>query len=130
MLKKLIAIFFLTVYAATSMGASVYTHYCMDSRVGTSLWHAEDDKCGKCGMTEEQGKGCCKDEQQLIKLNADHNLSSTAALPDFFTAPAIITKTITFPEVLFISLAAHFPASHAPPDIGPGLNIMHCVFKI
>ena len=130
MLKKLIAIFFLAVYAATSMGATVYTHYCMDSFVDTSVWHAEDEKCGKCGMTEEQGKGCCKDEQKLVKLSSDHNLSATPATIDLFAAPAIIPNLISFTEVLYISLAAPFPASHAPPDIGPGLNIMHCVFRI
>jgi len=128
--EKIIAIFFLTVYAATSMGATVYTHYCMDTRVGTSLLHSENDKCGKCGMTEEEGKGCCKDEQKLVKLTTDHNLSVIPADITIFAIPAIVPPVFSFNEVILHSLATTFPASHAPPDIGKSRNIMHCVFRI
>ena len=130
LVKKISAIFFLMLYAATSIGATVYTHYCMNAHVGTSLWHSENEKCGKCGMTEKQGKGCCKDEQKLVKLNSDHNLSVTPADLNAITIPAIVPPVFNFTEVLFISLASPVPGSHAPPDIGTSRNIMYCVVRI
>ncbi|MEJ7610493.1 MAG: hypothetical protein WKF88_04870 [Ferruginibacter sp.] len=127
-MKKFIAIFFLTVYGITSMGATVYTHYCMNQFAGTDLWH--NDKCGKCGMTEDEGKGCCKDEKKVYKITADQNLSVSQADHSVFQAPAIVPHVLAYKEIVFIAMASPYPANHAPPDIGISRNILHCIFRI
>lgn len=129
MLKKFIAIFFLTVYAATSMGTTVFTHFCMNHQTGTSLWHTA--KCGKCGMTEKQGKGCCKDELKLIKLSADHIqvVAANLKLPDL-SAPAIITHAPAQQTLLSSSIAVLSYGAHSPPGIRLKRNILYSIFRI
>lgn len=128
--KKITAIFFLMVYAASSIGATVYTHYCMNTHVGTSLWHSDKDKCGKCGMTEKQGKGCCNDEQKLIKLSAEHTQSVVAdiSFPDF--SSAIINHAPAYQGELFSTTDLQFYGAHSPPYIRLKRNILYNVFRI
>ena len=66
------------IYGSATMGATVHLHYCMDELVGWSLWHSENEECGRCGMKEDK-TGCCKDEHKHFKLKADHQKAATAA---------------------------------------------------
>ena len=129
MLKKIIAIFFLSVYAAAAMGTIVFTHYCMNREAGTSFWH--NDICSKCGMTEQQGKGCCKDQPKLIKLSLDHTAAATAEInfPDYNIA-ALLPQVFNYTKPIFNSFAANNFAVHSPPDISLKRNILYSVFRI
>ena len=129
MLKKFIAIFFLSIYAATSMGTTVFTHICMNQEAGTSFWH--NDKCGKCGMTEKEGKGCCKDQPKLIKLSLAHTGAATAEInfPDYIAA-AILPEAVNYIKPFLNSLAANKYAVHSPPDISLKRNILYAIFRI
>ncbi len=71
------------VYGLTSVGATVHLHYCMNEYVSWDLAHSkEDNKCGKCGMTDKKS-GCCKDEYKQVKLSVDQQ----DTLQKDFTAP-------------------------------------------
>lgn len=128
-MKKLVNIFVLLVYSATTLGATVHLHYCMDKYVGWTLWQNEkDNKCGKCGMTEKKG-GCCKDEQKQIKLDADQQKSNPEQYIQLIATPALITSFAT--HFFRASRLPHFtPLSNAPPLIPKRLHLLNCVFLI
>ena len=129
-MKKIVIILVLCVYSATTIGATIHLHYCMDKFVGWTLWHDEkDNECGKCGMKEKKG-GCCKDEHKHIQLKTDHQKSSVEDYLHQITAPAIITPLVTF---VFgpVGLSYYIPAPNAPPHIPKDpLYILNCVFLV
>ena len=128
-MKKIIAIFFLSVYAAAAMGTTVFTHFCMNKEAGTSFWH--NDKCGKCGMTEQQGKGCCKDEPKLIKLSLNHTTAATAEINfPVYNITAILPQAYNFLKPLFNTVVLNNYAVHSPPDISLKRNILYSTFRI
>jgi hypothetical protein len=130
--KKIIAIFFLVIYSFTSIGATLHEHYCMNEYVGTTMWKAENEKCGKCGMKEDASKkGCCKDEQKEFKLKTDHQKASIAEFVKIFLSPIALTQyeyyTITIPQVTKLCYNNY----HPPPDIGiQNLQVLYCTFLI
>jgi hypothetical protein len=113
------------------MGATVHTHYCMNRIVGTSLFAEKDEKCPKCGMTEENKKGCCKDEHQYHKLSTDHSTNNTVI--DFTTTVFVIPNPIQF-EYKQVALFAMLKANkkiHPPPILErPKLHVLYCSFLI
>lgn len=127
--KRIIVILVLLVYSSATMGATIHLHYCMNEFTGWSLLHYdEDNKCGKCGMTEKKG-GCCKDEHKQIKIEADHQ-SSVAKSIQLVTAPALVT-----PFVTHIFRATSLPYCtlllNAPPHVPKWrLHLVNCVFLI
>jgi hypothetical protein len=130
--KKIIAIFFLITYGFTSIGATLHEHYCMNEYVGTTMWKATNERCGKCGMKEDASKkGCCKDEQKEFKLKTDHEKTNTAKYVKIFF---LVLHTQEF----FLFNIAIAPASkqcytnyRPPPDIGIyDLQVLHCTFLI
>lgn len=118
------------IYGSATMGATVHLHYCMDELVGWSLWHSEDEECGRCGMKEDK-TGCCKDEHKHFKLKADHQKAATAAFITNIVAPAIITPVPDFNFQPFLKVIESYSSCHAPPDIvRKRLHVLHCVFLI
>ena len=72
-MKKFFAAILAILYFATTTGATVHLHYCMDKLVEQSLWHSEKDQCSKCGMDKSlEKKGCCKDEYKQVKVGNAH----------------------------------------------------------
>jgi hypothetical protein len=90
------------------------------------LMHTSE-KCGKCGM--KIGGGCCKDEFKIVKLSDSHKLISNDI--NIFAPVAIVdnSKSI-FNTHLFLSPFTADYNNHSPPDTGPSLNILYCVFRI
>ena len=82
LVKKIAIILLLFIYGFTTIGATVNVHYCMKKIVGWEIGrHNENEKCGKCGMTESKTKkGCCKDEVKQVKLNGDYHKSTISNL--------------------------------------------------
>lgn len=67
-MKKAIVILLLVFYSASTIGATINMHYCMNKFASWSLTNVKKDKCANCGM---KNTGCCKDEKKEIKLNLD-----------------------------------------------------------
>ncbi len=118
------------IYGTATMGATVHLHYCMNELVGWSLWHSENEECGRCGMKEDK-TGCCKDEHKHFKLKADQQKAATAAFITNIVAPAVITPVTDFNFQPFLKVTESYSSCHAPPDIvRKRLHVLHCVFLI
>ena len=74
-MKKILVSIFAVFYLASSVGATVHLHYCMDKFIDWSLLKG-GDKCDKCGM--EKDGGCCKDENKFVKNNVDQKVAEPA----------------------------------------------------
>ncbi|MDX2048044.1 MAG: hypothetical protein SFU87_14735 [Chitinophagaceae bacterium] len=128
-MKKIAVIFLLLVYGPGAIGATVHLHYCMNDFVGWSLWHGDDDKCGKCGMKEKKD-GCCKDEHKQVKLKAEHQKSTDSIYIQLLDAPVLITP-VTSSVFKGALIPLSFPISKSPPRISKErLFMFHCVFLI
>jgi hypothetical protein len=62
-MKKAIVILLLVLYSASTIGATINMHYCMNKFAGYSFKEVKKDKCPKCGM---KNTGCCKDKKKQI----------------------------------------------------------------
>jgi len=124
-LVSILAVFFL----ASSVGATVHLHYCMDKLINWSLLNNDGDKCSKCGMKKDGG--CCKDENKFVKNNVDQKVAESAIqliqMAAVATPPALIYPS----EHYFSSLIQEYPISNAPPrSNGVGIYILNSVFRI
>lgn len=129
--KKTVVILVLLIYASATVGATAHLHYCMDEFVGWSLFHSEEDKCGKCGMEEKDKEGCCKDEHKHFKLKADHHKTDIARFINLVTTPGLSEPVIDVSFHSILNSNESYPTCHAPPDIGnEKLHVLHCVFLI
>lgn len=119
------------IYGSATMGATVHLHYCMEEFVGWSLFHGNDDTCGKCGMKESEKEGCCKDEHKHFKLKVDHQKSGANVMLAMALTPATINPLPDFDFQPYIKITESYSHCHAPPDIGiTKLHVLHCVFLI
>ncbi len=124
-MKKILVSILAVFYLASSVGATVHLHYCMDKFIDWSLAKGDGDKCNKCGM--EKDGGCCKDEQKLVKNNTDQKASeSTTQLFPVVTSGSFINLS----EFYYSSLAEKHPISHAPSISGCEVYLRNCVFLI
>ena len=130
-MKKTAVILLLLIYGSATIGATVHLHYCMNEFVGWNLFHGKDDTCGKCGMSEKDKEGCCKDEHKHFKVKADHQKSNIAQLISFVATPALVAPVIDFDIHSYSTITETYPTSHAPPDISrKRLHILYGVFLI
>ena len=119
------------IYGSATMGATVHLHYCMNEFVGWSLLQGKVDKCGKCGMSEKDKEGCCKDEHKHFKLKADYQKSNISPLITFNGIPVLFLPVVDFDIHCCSTIAETYPASHAPPDIErERLHVLYSVFLI
>jgi hypothetical protein len=119
------------IYGSATIGATVHLHYCMDEFVGWSLFHSNDDKCGKCGMEEKDKDGCCKDEHKQLKLKTDHQKAAVAQSINLVTAAVLFEPVIDFNFQSIVRLNESYPTCHAPPDNGNiNFHVLYCVFLI
>lgn len=130
-MKKLVAIFLLTIYSFTTVGATIHMHYCMNRLIGSSLYHSKESKCEKCGMQKSATKGCCNDEHKFVKLEREHQTSQPATSVSFLFTPIILPTFFIYDTVIVSPLAETYPNSNAPPNTqGQKLYILNCVFRI
>ena len=128
-MKKFITAILAILYLGVSSGVAMEIHYCMGKKAGVELYGSDNDKCGKCGMTEKKG-GCCKDEHKFYKLEDSHkNVFNTL---DFEAPVAIIANN--FPEYQFQKIndpASALIKNHSPPKYnGPFVCILNCIFRL
>ncbi len=112
-----------------SSGIAMEIHYCMGKQAGVDFYKTENEKCGRCGMTEKK-TGCCHDEHKFHKLQDSHKNvyndisfeSGDLAISQEFP---IYNWQITTDETFAV---VH---NNSPPDYtGPSACIMNCVFRI
>lgn len=110
-------------------GVAMEIHYCMGSKAGVELYGSDNDKCGRCGMTENKG-GCCHDEHQFYKIDDSHkNVSNDLS----FTTPVVFIETEwpSFNWQLPADAAMAVVNNHSPPEYsGPSATVLHCVFRL
>ena len=106
-MKKFLILILTFAYLATTTGATVHMHYCMDKLVELNLWHSEKDQCNNCGMDKSEtkdDKGCCKDEHKQVKVDKDHYTSDVAFQAMQIAAAALPVSFIEIPATTFSSI--------------------------
>ncbi len=140
-MKKFLVTILALVYLSTSVGSTVYMHYCMDKLVAWDLGHEKTGKksCPYCGMEKsatdkhcsKESKGCCKDEQKQVKLENDQKISETSFQ---LSQPPVEESTPSFFDNSFeyiSSITEENPLSHAPPRTqNVSLFVLNCDFRI
>ena len=128
-MKKILVSILAVFYLASSVGATVHLHYCMDKFINWSLLKGDGDKCNKCGM--EKDGGCCKNENKFVKNNIDQKVAeATIQLKQkaAVATPAVFTYTS---EYHFNSIIQESHLSHTPlRSNGVGIYILNSVFRL
>lgn len=111
-MKKIAVILLLVLYSASTIGATINMHYCMNKFAGYSFKEIKKEKCPKCGM---KNTGCCKDEKKQIKLSADQQ--KTDFKSGNFFQPIILQNTycISSDVSSFSFQKKGWYCTHAPP---------------
>lgn len=128
-MKKIIVAILAFLYLGVSSGIAMEIHYCMGEKSGVEFYGGDNDKCGKCGMTEKKN-GCCNDEHKFYKLD---NLHKKASIDVSFETPVFILSN-RFPAYDFLLVSAPVENTinnHSPPVYsGPSACILNCIFRI
>lgn len=130
-MKKVFTLILTVLYLATTSGATIHLHYCMGKLIEKDLWKAEKKACSKCGMekSSRSGNDCCKDTQQQVKIEKEHQKAETVFQPLQLVSTATSYSEVTV--VSFSSITEENPSSNAPPrSSGPALFKRNCVFRI
>lgn len=111
-MKKVVVILLLVMYSASTIGATINMHYCMNKFAGFSFKEVKKDKCPKCGM---KNTGCCKDEKKQIKLTLDQQKAAYQA--NYIFQPIVLANAF---QISVTPLVATFQkkgwiSTHAPP---------------
>ncbi len=131
MMKKIVAIFFLTIYSFTTVGATVHMHYCMNKLIGASFYDSKKNTCEKCGMHKAATKGCCKDEHKFIKLEREHQQTQSLETLSFFSLPVLLPVVFAYQPAAVSLVTAGFTLDTSPPDIhSQKLYLLNRVFRI
>lgn len=113
-----------------SSGIAMEIHYCMGEKAGVDFYKLADDKCGLCGMKEQNKKGCCSDDHKFYKLDDSHQ----KAVNDYSFNIGEIGMISPYPihEVQVPPAAsAALINNHSPPGYTkPPARILHGVFRI
>jgi hypothetical protein len=129
--KRACATILFLVYLYSTVGATIYQHYCMGQLVSYSVFGLIDKDCGKCGMKNhtDASKDCCKDIPIILKSDDFHTSSQIV-----YTFHAL---TFILPSVDFISISLISEVQKEnirdvfnPPKIAGPLFIYFCNIRI
>jgi hypothetical protein len=132
-MKKLVVALLALIYIGASAGVTLHMHYCMGQLADRGLGHNNSKTCGKCGMekSDEKENGCCKDEHQFIKNDADQKVTETGFQLMLFGTVGLPVSFIEITFTDFSSITEETPVSHAPPrSSGVAVYIRNCNFLI
>ena len=140
-MKKFLVTILALVYLTTSVGATVHMHYCMDKLVTWGLGKNTTNKksCPYCDMSKsttdkhcgKESKGCCKDEQKIVKLENDQKVTDAAIHLAQISAEAITPVFSDYSFEYVSSLIEENSATNAPPRAqNVSLFVLNCVFRI
>ena len=128
-MKRILVSILAVFYLASSVGATVHLHYCMDEFIAWSLLKSDGDKCDKCGMAEKGG--CCKDENKFVKNTTDQKVADSAIQLMKIAAVARPAAFNYAPENYFTSLIQEYSRSNAAPQNNDvGIYILNSVFRL
>ncbi len=131
LMKNAVALILLIIYSFTSFGTTIHIHYCMNEYAGWSLSvDKESSSCAKCGMSEHDGKGCCSDQQTILKLTLDQNIHS-GEIPSLDRQVCVLPQSFS-PLTCFITeiAAVNYSYKSPPWQNHSRLHIFYCVFLI
>ena len=127
-MKKILVSIFAVFYLASSVGATVHLHYCMDKFINWSLLKG-GDKCSKCGM--EKDGGCCKDENKFVKNNIDQKVAESSFQLIQMAAVASPAAFIHTTKYYITSITQENSFDHAPPRSNSvGIYLLNSVFRL
>lgn len=119
------------IYLFFSNGWVLDVHYCMNKVSSVHLFETKPEQCSQCGMDADESKGCCHDEDQVIKLVQDQR--TPKSLHYTFTAPAImgaatdlIASAIVFKNEQQLVRVAHDPPKYPSQE----LYLLNRVFRL
>lgn len=125
-MKKLLSIFLLLIYTATSSGTVMSAHFCMGELAGISIGEKQQEACGYCGMEDA---GCCHDLLQVVKLdNTQLEKTSTFSVENKLLLPVEVPH-LYFEENFFRSSSVLNVNSSIKLG-GPPVYLRNCVFRI
>jgi hypothetical protein len=124
--KKVLVTILAVIYLATTTGATLHMHYCMGKVFSVDF--VKKDGCSKCGM--KTSEDCCKDELKVLKVNDNHQQSTSEI--HFAPSFAIVNKQYNLTEPVFsdAALVASTHNNSPPTSSGTSLCILHCVFRL
>ena len=142
LMKKVLVTILAVVYLTTSIGATVYLHFCMDKLVAWELGsqRTKSKACPYCGMIKtstdrhcgKEAKGCCHDERKQVGTEKDQK---TVDVGYKLERPFLLISTQSIPRELspndVFSSVLEYPLTHAPPGTcNTSLFVLNCVFRI
>ena len=113
-MKKLLLSILTVMYMTVSSGIAMEIHYCMGEKAGVDFYKDSDDKCGRCGMKEQNKKGCCSDDHKFFKLDDSHQ----KAVNDYTLNPVgeqVILNYLTYAPGLPLAGSGHSIHNNSPP---------------
>lgn len=130
-MKKFIVTILSVLYIATSSGASINFHYCMDKFISWSFSLPVNKECSNCGKKKEKQKSCCHDKTETLQVKKDHHATQIGPVPE---------NSIQYLNKCYFTLASgitsvninDFRIAHS---CLPGVNttpgfLINCVFRI
>lgn len=113
-----------------SSGIAMEIHYCMGEHAGADLYGSSSEKCGRCGMKEQNKKGCCHDDHKFYKLNDSHK-KSVNDHSFHLSEPALQHDIPVYNWSLPANRERSVVHNNSPPGyIKPPARILHGVFRI
>lgn len=126
-MKRILIIAILITYAISSFGVSINYFYCCGKLKTVSFTHDTKEKNCK----SKSGKGCCKNETVIVKLNADQKNSDQTSF-QFASAVTATISPATYYDVINLSNAGNVNLFYKrpPPDLFTSKRILYCIFRI
>lgn len=130
-MKKTVFALSAIVYLLLSSGLAFSVHYCMGERDTLKLGVTNTAICGRCGMEEDESRGCCHDEHFLVKLTDDQRTTVSEPMPQPPVAEIILTPLpqYSIPGAAWVTETVPF-ADISPPPLLVSRNILFSNFRI
>jgi hypothetical protein len=130
-MKKVLASITVLCYLLLTTGVVVNYHYCMKRLASVTLYAGETKVCGRCGMGMHQSFGCCHDEVEVIRVNADQNMAQAVVIaPNLTELKFSPVSDFLFIDYTNISIGKHH-LNHSPPLLNSqDTYLQNCVFRI
>lgn len=131
-MKKFLVAILAILYITASSGTVVHLHYCMDKLTDWGLWkdNGKTDKCSTCGMSKSKKKGCCKEENKIIKIEKDQRVTDLSYKLSQPLTAVLISPIISLSSILPSGITENKPVSNSPPaQMQVPLYLLNCVFR-
>jgi hypothetical protein len=127
-MKKIVLIMFTALYLCFAIGISISKHFCGGKLSFVSFYNQVDEKdC--CGDNHEDG--CCKDENNFIKIKDDQQHKIVSTTPTFL----LVDKIVFNSYYSFVFLIEQLPIKkqiYPPPILAAQqpIYLQYQVFRI